>query len=281
MSDHFRTQSIALLTQHGKESVIAPILESALGCKIIRVDGFDTDTLGTFTRDRPRPGSQIEAARRKARIGMERSGLSLGLASEGSFGPDPFSGLLTWNVELLVLIDDRVGLEVVGLAQGQAPDGYHRSQDWQEIRAFAQRCGFPEQGLVLRPTHADDPRIHKGMADWASLRASFETCRALAEDRKVFAETDLRAFANPRRMARIGEAAQDLLARLRSTCPACHLPGYWPTERQPGLPCSDCGLPTRVYRAEVWQCAGCRHRELIARTDRRLAKPGDCAYCNP
>ena len=70
--------------------------------------GYDTDQLGTFTRDIPRPGSQLEAARRKARMGMSLSGLPVGLASEGSFAPDPFTGMFTWNVEMLVLIDDRL-----------------------------------------------------------------------------------------------------------------------------------------------------------------------------
>ena len=92
-------RGVALLTQHGKERMIAPVLESALGCRVERVTGYDTDQLGTFTRDVPRAGTQIEAARKKARIGMELSGLSLGLASEGSFGPDPMGGCFpgTWS----------------------------------------------------------------------------------------------------------------------------------------------------------------------------------------
>ena len=73
----------AFLTQHGKERVVAPTLEAALGCKVSLVTGYDTDLLGTFTRDIARAGSQIEAARKKARIGMELAGLPLGLASEG------------------------------------------------------------------------------------------------------------------------------------------------------------------------------------------------------
>jgi hypothetical protein len=68
---------VALLTQHGKERVIAPVLDAALGCRVERVNGFDTDLIGTFTRDIPRTGTQVEAARRKARIGMELSGLPL------------------------------------------------------------------------------------------------------------------------------------------------------------------------------------------------------------
>ena len=82
---------VALLTQHGKEGVIAPVLDAALGCRVERVNGFDTDLIGTFTRDIPRTGTQVEAARRKARIGMELSGLPRGLASEGAFGPDPMA----------------------------------------------------------------------------------------------------------------------------------------------------------------------------------------------
>ena len=96
---------IALLTQHGKEGAIASALDPALGCRVERVDGYDTDQLGTFTRDIPRAGIQIEAARKKVRIGMELSGLPLGLASEGSFGPDPMVGMFPWNVEFLVFID--------------------------------------------------------------------------------------------------------------------------------------------------------------------------------
>ena len=47
----YADRRIALLTQHGKERVIAPALEPGLGCTIEHVSGFDTDLLGTFTRE--------------------------------------------------------------------------------------------------------------------------------------------------------------------------------------------------------------------------------------
>ena len=106
----YRGRQVALLTQHGKEHVIAPVLDLALGCRVERVADYDTDLLGTFARDIPRAGTQLEAARRKARIGMELAGLPLGLASEGAFGPDPFTGMFPWNVEFLIWIDDERGL---------------------------------------------------------------------------------------------------------------------------------------------------------------------------
>jgi hypothetical protein len=274
-------QSVALLTQHGKEKVIAPVLQPGLDCRIRHVTGFDTDQLGTFTRDTPRPGTQLEAARRKARTGMELSGLPLGVASEGSFGPDPFAGLFPWNLELMVWIDDRLGIEVVGTAQGPARSGHLLTGDWEAVRSFAEQVEFPRHHLVLRPEGQNDPRIHKGIADWRRLEAVFADCLAQSSNRQVFVETDLRAFANPTRMQRIEQAAHDLLKRLLSGCPACDSPGYWPTERQPGLRCADCGLPTTVYRSEVWTCVRCDHRCVKERTDRTLAEPGECSHCNP
>ena len=46
-------RGVALLTQHGKERMIAPVLESALDCRVQLASGYDTDLLGTFTREIP------------------------------------------------------------------------------------------------------------------------------------------------------------------------------------------------------------------------------------
>ncbi|MEB0135280.1 hypothetical protein QN362_08040 [Actimicrobium sp. CCC2.4] len=273
-------QKIALLTQHGKEQVIAPVLEPALGCTIEHVTGFDTDQLGTFTRDIPRPGTQLDAVRHKARMGMRLSGLPLGIASEGSFVPDPYTGMFPWNIELLVLIDDNLGIEVVGMAEGTGHSAHVDARDWPALESFATAQDFPQHQLVIRPQSQDDPRVRKGIADWAGLRSGFDVCMAQSDNQQVFVETDLRAFANPDRMAHIRQAAVDLLHRLASLCPVCDAPGYWVTERQPGLPCSVCCLPTSSYRSEVWTCVRCRHQSVKKRTDMTEADPRHCAYCN-
>ena len=171
----YENRRIALLTQHGKQQVIAPVLEPALGCVMEHVTGFDTDQLGTFTRDIPRLGSQIEAARRKARMGMELSGRTAGVASEGSFGVDPFTGMVPWNVELLVWLDAELGIEVVGMAQGTARSGHIHSGQWHEIEAFAQREDFPHHQLVLRPESQDDSRIQKSLSEILCVRHSMST----------------------------------------------------------------------------------------------------------
>lgn len=277
----YENRKIAFLTQHGKQTVIAAALEPALGCTIEHVTGYDTDQLGTFTRELSRPGTQMEAARRKARKGMELSGLSVGLASEGSFGADPFTGMFPWNVEMLVLIDDVLGIEVVGMAQGPARNGWLLTGSWQEAQAFAAREGFPEHHLVLRPEGQDDARIHKGISSPHALRTCFDRCLSLSGNGKVWIETDLRAFANPSRMKHIAQAADDLCDRLQATCPACATPGYGVTGRLPGLPCEACGQATSSYRSQIWTCVRCHHKAEQIRTDRIVAEARHCPHCNP
>jgi len=282
-ADHsvYSDRRVALLTQHGKEQVIGPVLDAALGCRIERVSGYDTDLLGTFTRDIPRAGTQIEAARKKARLGMALAGWPLGLASEGAFGPDPMVGMFPWNVEFLLWIDDLHGLEVVGRAHGKANFAHSLAGDWTAAETFARQWGFPEHHLVLRPEREDDPRIRKGLCSWAELESGFAWARARSPSGLVFVETDVRAHANPTRQETIRLAAEDLARKLLSLCPGCGAPGFWIVERIPGLPCEDCDAPTQEPQADVLGCVKCPHRVTRERTDRRTADPERCDYCNP
>lgn len=272
---------IAFLTQHGKERVVAPVLEASSGCRVERVGGYDTDQLGTFTREIPRFGTQLDAARKKARIGMDLAGSPLGLASEGSFGPDPFAGLLSWNVEALIFIDDERGIEVCGVFQGPCGSEHLLAADWTAVEAFARNAGFPAQQLVVRPDSVNDHRIRKGIDGWPGLRANFAWAHRLSASGEVFVEFDLRAHAHPERMRNIRRAAEDLAAKLRSFCPGCGIPGYALVESVAGLPCADCGAPTREPHAEVWACAGCDYRDIRERTDATAADPSRCDWCNP
>lgn len=277
-------ERVALLTQHGKERVIGPVLEPALGCRIECVTGYDTDLLGTFTREIPRVGTQLEAARKKALLGMGLVGLPLGLASEGSFGPGSFLGVFALNVELLIWIDQERGLEVVGSAQGKADFFHVLTADWPQAQAqaqaFALRCGFPEQQLVVRPTGENDPRIRKAISTGAALEAAFFWARQLSQGGQVFLETDMRASSNPTRMENIRLAAEDLLGKLSSLCPSCGAPGFWIVERLAGVPCLECGAATRDIRADIHGCLKCAHRFTQER-DWHPADAGRCDHCNP
>jgi Zn ribbon nucleic-acid-binding protein len=277
----YRGRKIALLTQHGKERVIAPVLGPALGCQVERVAGYDTDLLGTFTRDIPRAGTQIEAARKKARTGMSLSGLSIGIASEGSFGPDPFAGVFPWNLEILIFIDDERDIEICGAAQGKANFSHSLASGWSEAESFAREAGFPGQHLVVRPEGEIDPRIRKGIASWKDLENAFEWASGQSKTGQVFLETDGRAHANPVRMENIRLASEDLLRKILSACPACNAPGFWVVDRIPGLPCRNCGGGTQDFLADVYGCIKCGHRARQERSDWKYADPLHCDYCNP
>lgn len=274
-------EEVALLTQHGKEKIIAPVLGAAVGCRIRHVDGYDTDLLGTFTRDIPRAGTQWDAARKKARMGMQLAGLPIGIASEGVFGADPLMGLFPWNVEIILWIDDRHGLEVIGTAQGNGHFAHLLTEDRAAAETFARQWGFPEHQLVLRPDSQHDTRLRKGVASWAELDDGLDWAWAHSSNGKVFLETDVRAHANPTRQETIRLATEDLSRKLQSGCPACGAPGFWRVECIPGLPCADCGAPTQEPQAEVWGCVLCPCRVTHTYDDRSAADPGRCDYCNP
>ncbi len=281
MSDAYRGRRIALLTQHGKELVIAPALEGALGCTVERALGFDTDQLGTFTRDVPRAGSQLEAARRKAELAIELSGADVGLGSEGSVDRHPLLGFVDRNVELIVLVDRARGIEVVGVADGPAPYAHVLTSSFAEASAFASRQPFVDHGFIVRPDNPDDPRVRKDIMTADALSEAFAAAQAESATGAVFVELDLRAHRNPRRMAHIAEAAADLAAKLVSTCPACDGPGFWVVERLPGMPCRDCGLATDIALADIEGCPGCGHRATRVRDASVGADPTWCDYCNP
>lgn len=270
-----------LLTQHGKEAIIEPVLQAAIGCRVLRIDGFDTDQLGTFTRNIPRAGSQMDAARHKARIGMELAGSRLGLASEGAFVPDPYTGFIPWNIEIVVFIDDDQGIELVGFGQGSARSGHCCVRSWEELTRFAEEATFPSHHLVARPNDEHDARLCKGISDWAGLADAYHYAVKLAGKGVVFVENDLRAHCNPTRQEIIRAATDNLAHKLRSLCPICELPGYWMTQTLTGLPRRLCASPTREPVANIWSCSHCKHKEEKRRQDTAHADPARCDRCNP
>lgn len=281
MTNMLHGKQIALLTQHGKETMLKPALDAAFGCEVIHVTGFDTDQLGTFTRDIDRKGSQTTALRKKARKGMELAGLQIGIASEGAFGPDPYTGLLTWNMEQVIFIDDTLDIEVIGTAQMVARCGELMTDSWEEAAAYALSIGFPSHQMVVRSQTGDVSTFYKGIDDWSILESRFLEAQAASKDGKVWMESDLRAFANPTRMENIRRATEDLIKRLKSDCPRCAMPGYWRTEQLPGLPCRTCKSPTHLPRGEVWRCTKCSYSDTATRPATETADPKYCEACNP
>ncbi|MCB0329389.1 MAG: hypothetical protein KDD70_06990 [Bdellovibrionales bacterium] len=273
---------MAFLTQHGKEHLVSPILSEAIGCLVEKAEGFDTDTLGTFTREIARKGTQEQAALRKAKLAAKLARVNCGLGSEGSFGPDPITGLIPWNREVICFFDKRSNLRVFGSSAGPSQHGHGKVKTWTELEDLAQKLSFPSHSLVLRQNEDGyNSRICKGIKDWNTLKQVFNELMALPSTRQLFVENDLRSFGNPSRQHMIQKAAENLAERLCSHCTNCGAPGFWRSEYISGRLCRHCQEPTDSPRAEVWSCVLCSRREARAIPGPNFVDPAECANCNP
>jgi hypothetical protein len=281
----YRDRIAALTTKHGKERAIARPLRVALGLAITVEKKIDTDLLGTFTGEIERVGTPREIAIRKARLGMKSSGLPLGLANEGSFGPHP---AISWFVpsdhEMLVFIDDELDIIVVeSCLSGVTNYGYQSAQSLGDLECFLRQADFPSHALVVRPN--DGLRqgwVFKGVMDIDTLEEAVKRCSAASSDGLAYVGTDMRAHVNPTRRKIIRHTACRLARRLASSCPSCGIPGWGWIQSEPGLPCEACHAPTEVIQQEIFGCARCRYLEAKPRADgREYAEPGQCPYCNP
>ena len=272
---------IALPTLHGKLALMAPVLEPATGCTLVHVPEVDTDRLGTFTGEVARAGSQLEAARAKAQAALAHCHLELAVASEGAFANDPIAGVVPWDIEVVVLIAPKEGLEIIGMAQGPARAGQGLVRNVDELMRLAQGLGFPEHRLCLRPDHGENPQIIKGLDTADALLQAFNATLARSQRGQVMVESDLRAHCNPTRQAMIRRATEDLCRKMLSDCPVCAQPGFAATGHRPGRPCRLCASATREPLAQVWTCSACHHTEERREGLPLLADPARCDRCNP
>lgn len=277
----FSNRSASLLTKHGKEKVIADVLAIQAGCVVKQTDAYDTDLLGTFTQETARFGSQLDAVRKKASIGMDLLQLDLGLANEGTFINDPYTGMIPWNNELVLLLDQKYGLEISGFSSAPAQSDHSYISHWEELQKFAETALFPSHYLVIKPTDEYHPKSKKGIKTLAELKDAFEWAKSLSTKGIIYVENDLRAFANPTRMANIRKATEDLANKMNSLCPQCQTPGFWIKDTKRGLPCNACGLATDQEIAKIWGCLKCKHEETEGMKVLKFADPSKCNHCNP
>ena len=260
--DIFKGRKIVIATMHGKEKVIAPLLEKELGVEIIVPKNFNSDQFGTFTRDIKRVGSQLEAARAKVYKAMRIADVDLGISSEGSFGEHPSVAFVQSNIELLLFVDIKNGYEILG---------HHRTlkinmdrryvSSVEEAMDFANKIGFPETGIIVRKSEHELTDIYKEIKTQEDFVKKVNKILSLPFTKKVFLETDMRAHRNPTRMKAIKNATLDLLKNITAMCPKCGAPGFVVVDFEKGLKCSLCGVPTELPIKDIYQCSKCDYQE--------------------
>lgn len=277
----FAGRKLVIATMHGKELVLAPLFAEALGVEIVLPDALNTDVFGTFTGEVERTLAPIDAAVIKCKTAIEQTGCDLAVANEGSFGPHPFIGFVTSDEELVVLVDAQCHLQIVAkeLSTETNFDG-RQCHSFAQVKAFAGQVHFPRHGLIIRKEKDSTSPIIKGITEWDVLEK--EASAFIQTYGQVFVETDMRAMYNPSRMKVIEAAGKKLIAKIFSTCPQCHAPGYDVVDYVSGLPCSNCGTPTRSTLAYLYKCNNCNFEEKkMFPYGKETEDPMYCDVCNP
>lgn len=278
----YRGQVVAVGTRHGKQNQFADPFAEILGARLCTPADLDTDLFGTFTGERPRPGGSLDAARAKARLALEVTGLTCALASEASYGPLPVTGV-SGHEEILLFCDVTRGIEVVeGYRTAEVPGHAEQVGDPGEVSATL-LAGLPGQALTVRPAAvggAGRGAIVKGITDTAALRAALAAAIAASPDGQAVVEPDLRAHHNPSRRRVLRRLGRAMARRLATCCPACGTPGFGRVDGVPGLPCARCASATTLIGAEILGCCRCPFT-LVRPVTAGPADPADCPSCNP
>jgi hypothetical protein len=270
---------------HGKEEAFAGAIECATSARVVTAPGIDTDRLGTFTGEVERPGTMRETAIAKARLGMRATGLTLGIANEGSFGPHPSIGFIPVGIETAVFVDDEEGFICEETLVSECTNFAHLdAKPGDDLSPFLARVQFPSHALIVRsiPGHAGPPILMKGLRSVDSLTHALESLKQLGSGTVFRIETDMRAHMNPTRMNVLRDLAARFASRIATPCPACKAPGFGPAAPEAGLPCEYCGTPTALARNQISACTHCSHRTIEPRRDGRTKAPQmNCPQCNP
>jgi hypothetical protein len=188
---------------HEKEKILEPLFAKEFSAKIVVPHGIDTDRLGTFTGEIKREIELKSVLRQKAMIGIDQTGLTFGLASEGSFGPHPWIPFVSCNQESLIFIDLQRGLEIFShFISTDNRAEYIHAENFEQVTEFLQKIQFGPQGVVLKPSHDyvdSTDYIFKGLQDIVDVKDAFQKIKANFDAKTVFVETDNRAFLSPKR----------------------------------------------------------------------------------
>jgi len=272
-----------IATMHDKEKAIGPPFLDLLGLKLIKAT-IDTDQLGTFTGEVERKGDALTCVRQKCELALKGSQLSIGLASEGSFGPHPFVPFVSCDHEILYFIDHERKF-VLYQSKISTKTNYctEAFSDPQRLKTFCDQALFPSHALIVRPHKSNKkPLIIKGIKSHDGLEEAFLKCCRLSVDGNALVETDMRAHMNPTRMEVIGELANSFAKRLATPCPLCYNPGWGVVATQKGLECEICGSETDMVSCEIFGCPKCLHSEKRPRQDGlTMTDPKYCGWCNP
>lgn len=272
-------QVVIVATKHQKETYLGGVFADRWGLSLAAA-GVDTDLLGTFSGEVPRPGDVPTTLRKKVDLALAKfPDAQVVVASEGSFGPDPVLGWIPLHEEVLLWAWPRAGKELFVTHRSHDTNFSSCAEsDWAAVRRWAERIGFPAAHVIVR--RADGAVFAKGVNDGAELERLWRETSAVHGTPSL--ETDMRADRNPRRQAALRELAFKTIEAFEALCPSCGFPGFVPRPASPGAPCRACGAPTRLPRELRAECPECHAAQSLESPHQiQGVDPGLCDRCNP
>ncbi|MEN9332993.1 MAG: hypothetical protein RLY35_173 [Bacteroidota bacterium] len=278
----FLGRKLLVASMHNKHQVIAPIFKREWSSDVVCSADLDTDQFGTFSGEVERKLDPMSSAIAKCRLGLRLSGLDLGVATEGSFGPHPSLPWMAAHEEWMVLVDEKNEL-VISKRKWSIDTNFNHAKisNEDELFQFAERAQFPSHALILRSKKDDGSQeILKGINEAQILRDSFHRMNIPFSELTV--ETDMRAHFNPTRMKVIEELTIGLMQKAVTPCPECKKNGFGEQRVEPGLPCGQCGLPTSSPLYKITTCISCGFESKELNPDGKPTEdPMYCSICNP
>lgn len=269
---------------HAKELAAAPAFRRVLNAEVVVAPQLDTDELGTFSGEVPRPDALVETCAIKAELAFRSLDVDCAIANEGSYGPINTVPLVPSGVEIMAFVDRKRGIKLIETLPT------HRT-NWRLLRFKAgdpnipdavKAIGFPRFGVFVLCSSDMDHPIKTGLDTLDDVVSAMNQEAKRSEDGMAVLIADMRAHRNPLRMRVLRALSWKLAKRLERLCPMCDTPGFGSIGSRRGLPCEDCGTPTHWVHFEIDGCSICGHAETRPRKDgRKTAKKLSCSGCNP
>jgi hypothetical protein len=244
---------------------------------------LDTDELGTFSGEVPRPDALVETCVLKAELAFRSLDVDCAIANEGSYGPIEAVPLVSSGLEIMAFIDRKRGIRIIETLTT------HRT-NWRLLRFKAgdpnvpkvvEAMGFPHYGVFV-VCSSDWSRPIKDLLTLDDVVSAMDQEARRSEDGFAVLFSDMRAHRNATRMRVLRALSWKLAKRLERLCPQCLTPGFGSIGNRRGLPCEACGEPTHWVHFEIDGCSVCGHAEARPRKDgRKTAKKLSCASCSP
>lgn len=278
----FLGRKLLVASMHNKHQVIAPIFKREWSSDVVCCVDLDTDQFGTFSGEVERKLDPLSSAIAKCRLGLRLSGLDLGVATEGSFGPHPSLPWMAAHEEWMVLVDEKNEL-VISKRKWSIDTNFSHAKisNEDELFQFAEKAQFPSHALTLRSKKDNGSQeMVKGIHDVQLLKDCFHRMNIPFSELTV--ETDMRAHFNPTRMKVIEELTIELMQKAVTPCPECKKNGFGEQKFVSGLPCLQCGLPTSSALYKITTCASCSFEDKsLYPMGNPFENPMHCHFCNP